>query len=154
QSRPWASFRAKVHLPTPSGPTNNSACGNRPCRRLCRNAATIRSWPRTECQDTLHLALDSLEDRFGVRGSIDQDDRGGIERRQRRRAAQAEYCIAITLADALLKGRGAVLDPVSRRADSRTGDFGRDIQDQGQIWEHAAGRRLADLGNLLQRKPA
>ena len=38
-----ASLRAKVRLPIPSGPTNSSACGNRPCSRLRRSSSTTRS---------------------------------------------------------------------------------------------------------------
>ncbi len=62
-------------LADPLGPDEQKACGNRPCRRLVRSDSTTRSWPRTECQDTLNLAFDSVEDGIGVGRRIDQDDR-------------------------------------------------------------------------------
>ena len=119
QSRAWASFRANVRLPIPSGPTKSKACGNRPCARVRRRSSTTRSWPRTECQGTLHLAADPLEDRVGVGRGVDDDDRRGVfgtaaGPRGTRRAEEA-------VADAALVVVGPVLDPVARRADPGAG---------------------------------
>ena len=39
---------------------------------------TMRSWPRTECQDTLHLALDLVKHGVRIALGIDQDQRGRV----------------------------------------------------------------------------
>src|SRR4051812_47548868 len=75
QSKACVNTFANECLPTPTGPTKRKACGSRPCSSPFRRESTTRSWPRIECQGTVHLGLDSGGNLVGVARGIDPTDR-------------------------------------------------------------------------------